>query len=449
MATTRGLFFRQKPTAKGFDRGHPSSTPPDSPLGVTELPKHELRLSDDSTTMSSTDNIISVNNMEDHAVNDSQVVADNRSEKNSERRGMDSHSKVDATTCRRRRHHPELDELTYQQAIGASLEVPWHDDDDDAPAANNTAQAVETNQHNSALRNVMVEDLGHMEGWDHHPQQQPPQQQQGDSIIRCHPEFAQLQQEIHDESIRYVQETTTTMMTKSSSSSSKEHDDHGDDDDDEVESFVARLSQQQLLELTISTLKAQLETVEERYCFIARIQALETLLEEQRKEVNAHVQRQIKLQKKHAKAKKKLLAQIDMLQQQLQEHQETIEKLQDERNVSHQQQTVPRLDDGRSIHDCLSPHVPPCECDDAAAVHLTVVEHLRMIIEELEDERHGFMTDIHTLGARIEELKEERKARELKISVLEDQLEVMEKQLNVMDNVAAVKDDGPSTSCHE
>lgn len=204
------------------------------------------------------------------------------------------------------------------------------------------------------------------------------------------------------------------------------------------------MSQQREVGILTSTLKAQLKTTDERHGFVVRIQALEKLLHEQRNEDYAHLTRQIKLHRKYAKAEKKLLQQIEILQTQLQDNQETIGKLEGER-ISHQQ-TISRL--GR-IFTCFGPHVPPgIEIDDGMSlvtiseddssesrVHMTK-NHLMMIIELLEDERHGFMTEIHSLGATIHELKQEREARELKISVLEDHFELMEKQLKVMDATA-------------
>jgi hypothetical protein len=400
----KGFLRREKAkgsTSKGFLRrakGQPLL--PQSPTCVTELLTPGVCLSDEGQSISPQTDQTSVS-----------AYHDGDSEMNSEWRHVVmnfGHLEVDQfVKCR-----TGFDELN-EEDLGAYQEIQ---------------RKAETIEMNSALPKV-VQDIVQIEF---------------DEDSDCHPEFAEFKEKIH-ESMIYVQETNP---------SGNDEDNDGDE-----QSFDSQLSaQQQLLDFATSTVKAQLETVEERQYFVARIQALEKLLEEQRKEDHAHGERQIELDRKAAEAEE-LLHQVDTLQKQLQAHQGTIEKLKEERD-SHQQTLsrlgraisrfglhVPLGDPGTEIDDCAS-LVTISEQEEFvssdSAVLLTI-NHLMMIVEALEDERQGFMTEIKILGATIHELKQEREAKELKISVLEDQFEVMDKQFKVMD--AAVKD-GPLTSCH-
>lgn len=231
-------------------------------------------------------------------------------------------------------------------------------------------------------------------------------------------------------------------------------------EDDDVEAIDSNpnwiLSPQQVFDLTMSTLRAQIETLEERNNFISRIRLLEQQLDEQRgagrSVQDSKAAKAPKAQKNHQSTDMvQLMHQVATLQQELHESRATIDKLQQERDAHKKAVTElsrvlrasdPGADDAcRLAQDAESPRQAEDEIKPERALYLTI-HGLKKKIEALEDERYGFTSEIHNLAATLNELKEEKDARELKISVLEGQFEAMEKQFQVMDDAMR---EGPLT----
>jgi chaperonin cofactor prefoldin len=222
---------------------------------------------------------------------------------------------------------------------------------------------------------------------------------------------------------------------------SKNDDDEEDDDDP---NWI--LSPQQVFDLTVSTLRAQIETMEERNGFISHIQALEKQLDGRHQDDCSGRNQQLNHQKNDVQVAK-LSQQVKSLTHELHKSQEAIVKLQQERD-SHQK-AVTEL--SRILRSCdPSDDKNSSDVTNAneamtpeRALYLTIYR-LKKQIEAMEDERHEFLAEIHNLVATLSELKSEKEARELKIDVLENQLAAIEKQFEVMD---AALNEGPLT-CH-
>lgn len=204
-----------------------------------------------------------------------------------------------------------------------------------------------------------------------------------------------------------------------------------------------------------SSFQSEFGLAEEHNCFVSRIQALEALVEEQRKEQLAYVEANQELERKSIKVGE-ALHEVEQLQSQLCEAHEAIEKMRKERSfhkktiakLSRMLQSygpsVPQSDSNAKVGEGVPQVVTADQCGSITpdgAANMTI-SNLMKIIEVLEDERHGFMAEIHSLGAAVYELKEERQARELKLSVLENLFDVMDKQFKVMETASK---DGPLT----